>query len=114
MNRITLLAALGFVFVAPAHATVYYVSGTVENLVAIDSGFGPNDDWVSLNGVAPQGACGAGGIGSNMAAAIRDDGNGQRQYAQLLAAKATSTVVNIRVEDTYKNGNGICYLEFLW
>jgi len=121
MNRSTLrssgaalVSALGLALAGPAGATVYYVSGTIENLVAIDSGFGPNDDWVSLNGVGPQGGCGAGGLGSNMAAAIKDGGNGQRQFAQLLAAKTAGTVVNFRVDDTYKNANGVCYLQYLW
>jgi hypothetical protein len=68
MNRSTLrhtfvmlIAALGFAFAGPASATIFYVSGTIENLVDIDSGFGPNDDWVSLNGVGPQGGCTTGG-----------------------------------------------------
>jgi hypothetical protein len=109
-----LVATLGFVFAQSAFATIYYVSGTIEFLVSIDSSFGPNDDWVSLSGVAPQGTCATAGIGSNMGIAIKDDGNGQRQFAELLAAKTNGTLVNIRVDDTVKNGNGYCYLEFLW
>jgi hypothetical protein len=64
--------------------------------------------------VEHQGACAVAGIGTNMGIAMKDDGNGQRQFAELLAAKTAGTTVNVRVDDTVKNGNGYCYLEFLW
>jgi hypothetical protein len=113
-GAVAIAIALGMTFAGSASATIYYVSGTVQLLMGIDSGFGPNDDWFSLNGVGPQGACGAGGVGSNMAAAVKDDNNGQRQWALILAAKNAGTVINLRVDDTFKNGNGVCYAEYIW
>lgn len=97
-----------------ASATIYYVTGTVSFVMAQDSDFGADSDWFTLNGVSPQGGCGGGGVGSAMGIAIKDDQNGSRQYALVLAAWTAGTTISVRVDDTYKNANGVCYAEFIW
>jgi hypothetical protein len=112
---ISIIAMSCICFSSWASATIYYVTGTVELIMAQDSGFGPNSDWFSLNGVGPQGGCpSGGGTTSNMAIALKDDGNGSRQYAFILAAFTQGLTLTVRVEDTNKNGPGQCYAEFMW
>jgi hypothetical protein len=110
------VAALACVsFSGWASATIYYVSGTVQLVMAQDSGFGANSDWFSLNGVAPHGTCpGGGGTTSNMVIAMKDDQYGSRQYAFVLAAFMTGTSLTVRVDDANKNAGGGCYAEFIW
>jgi len=105
---------IGMLFAGTASAAIYYVSGTVQFVVAQDSGFGTNSDGFTLNGVPPQGACGANtGISPNMLALVKDDQYGSRQYALVMAALASGTTLTVRVDDTYKNGT-LCYAEFIW
>jgi len=97
-----------------ASATIYSVQGTVGMLMAQDSGFGANGDWFTLSGVAPQGTCPKAGVGTDMGIWLKDDQNGSRQYAFVLAAWMAGMTFNVRVDDTFKNAGGGCYAEFIY
>lgn len=97
-----------------ASATIYWVQGTVGLLMAQDSGFGANGDWFTLSGVAPQGTCPKAGVGTDMGIWLKDDQNGSRQYAFVLAAWMAGMTFTVRVDDTIKNAAGGCYAEFIY
>ncbi len=116
LRRTGVAAALtiGTLLAGTASASIFYVSGTVQLMVAQDTGFGANADGFVLNGVPPQGSCAANpAFSSNMLILVKDDQYGSRQYALVMAALASGTTLTVRVDDTYKNG-AACFAEFIW
>jgi hypothetical protein len=111
---LTFTAAFGMsvlVWSSQALATFYTGSGPVAAIVTNDSTWGADADYFVLSGVTSLGTCPA--QGGMVLFLLKDDAKGQRQFALILAARASGAQVTADVDDAYKSPGGICYLRHL-
>ena len=107
-----LVASLGILACMSVQAAVYYGTGTVYVLDALDlTQFGANTTWFELSGVSSLGSCAGWGQGAILR--LKDDSRGQQMYAMLEGAYMSQTSVTVYVDDTYKDSSGYCYAEQL-
>lgn len=90
----------------------YFFSGTVAKIIAVDSrAYGVDMSHILVTGLASAGSCPTNdGL---VALVLRDDEGGRRQLTVALAAKASNSVVYVRVNDDYQRPGGSCYLKYI-
>lgn len=93
----------------PAQAAMLNVDGRVNNVIIFDQTQLQTPSSFSLVGVSSLGNCAT--ILGLVFFRVRDDLHGQRMYAAALSAAASGSMVNVNVDDTYRDSGGFCYVK---
>lgn len=94
-----------------AHAAPYMVTAQIHFLRSHDQRFGVDMDWFALAGVTSLATCPA--HSGYVVFRIKDTGRGQRHFSMLLAAKTAGQAITVSVDDSFKDPNGYCWVDFI-
>ncbi len=109
-NAVQSLLACALVcgYPAAATATQLYVTSQLAYFRVADTTQGVDKDYFALSGVSSLGSCGV--YQGQVLFILKDDAKGARQYAFVLSALRSGAPLTVYVEDTYRNGDGYCYV----
>lgn len=106
--KCSFVCALVCGYPAAAAATQLYVTSQLAYFRVADTTQGTDKDYFALSGVSSLGNCGV--YQGQVLFILKDDVKGTRQYAFVLSALRSGAPLTVYVEDSYKNGDGYCYV----